>query len=104
MQIKRRCQLRLTFVPAVRSVKSSVVPAGTATFDKVIVEQEVLDLRTLAAPVEPENMHEAARLSKVAGAANATDERRAAPARAMKEGMISRSFQREVKMERKSEA
>lgn len=39
-------------------VRSRVVPAGTATFDRVIVEQDFLDLIADAAPFEPENVQE----------------------------------------------
>lgn len=90
-------RMTLTFVPELRPVKSSVVPDGTATFDKMMVEHEVLDLLAEAAPLEPENVHEAARFSSVAGAvtagagaANATEEKTASPARPMKERMVMR--------------
>jgi hypothetical protein len=89
--------MRLTFVPDLRPVKSSVVPDGTATLDRTMVEHEVLDLLAEAAPLEPENVHEAARFSSVAGAvtagagaANATEEKTASPARPMKERMVTR--------------
>jgi len=87
----------LTFVPELRPVKSSVVPEGTATFDKTMVEHEFLDLLAEAAPLEPENVHEVARFSSVAGAvtagagaASATEEKTASPARPMKEHMVTR--------------
>lgn len=67
-------------------VKSSVVPAGTATLDNTMVEHEVLDLLAKAAPFEPENVQEAARFSSEAGAgaASAADEKKASPARLTK--------------------
>ena len=43
----------LTVVPLFRPVRSRVVPAGTATEERTIVEQEVLDLMAEAAPLEP---------------------------------------------------
>lgn len=46
----------LTVVPLFSPVRSRVVPAGTATEDKTIVEQEVLDLMADAAPLEPEKV------------------------------------------------
>ena len=52
--------LRLTLVPLFSPVRSRVVPAGTATEDKVMVVHEALDLIAEAAPVEPEKVHVAA--------------------------------------------
>lgn len=96
---------RLTFVPDLRPVRSSVFPDGTATFDKTMVEHEVLDLLAEAAPLEPENVQEAARFSSVAGAviagagaASTVDEKKASPARPTKERMV-----REGNVRRKSE-
>jgi hypothetical protein len=43
----------------VSPVRSSVVPDGTATEDNTIVAHEALDLLAAAAPLEPENVHEA---------------------------------------------
>lgn len=53
----------LTVVPCFSPVRSRVVPAGTATEDRTMVEQEVLDFATAAAPVEPEKVQEEARSS-----------------------------------------
>lgn len=49
---------KITAVPSSRLVKSRVVPDGTATSDKTIVEQDFLDSLAEAAPLEPENVHE----------------------------------------------
>lgn len=92
-------------VPELRPVKSSVVPDGTATFDKTMVEHEVLDLLAEAAPFEPENVQEVARFSSLAGAvtagagaASTTDEKKASPARPIKERMITeRKYTKRVK-------
>lgn len=93
----------LTLVPELRPVRSSVVPDGTATFDNTMVEHEVLDLLAEAAPFEPENVQEVARFSSVAGAvtagagaASTVDERKASPARPMKERIVTeKKFKRE---------
>lgn len=37
-------------------MRSRVVPAGTATEERMMVEQEVLDLMAEAAPLEPEKV------------------------------------------------
>lgn len=49
----------LTLVPDFSPVRSRVVPAGTATLLRVMVEQEALFLMAWAAPVEPEKVQEA---------------------------------------------
>lgn len=56
-----------------------------------MVEQEVLDLLAEAAPAEPENVHEAARFSSLAGAvtagagaASTTDEKKGQSGKARK--------------------
>ena len=48
-----------------RSLRSKVVPDGTATLDKMIVEQEDCDLLAEAAPEEPEKVQEVALLAKL---------------------------------------
>jgi hypothetical protein len=53
-----------TVVPSARSLRSSVVPAGTATFDKTIVEQVFCAAIAEAAPVAPEKV-QLARFSRV---------------------------------------
>jgi len=45
-----------TVVPEFKPVKSRVVPEGTASADRMIVEQEVLDLLAEDAPPEPEKV------------------------------------------------
>ena len=45
-----------TFVPLFSPVRSRVVPAGTATEDKTMVEQDFLFLIAAAAPLEPEKV------------------------------------------------
>jgi hypothetical protein len=57
---------KITAVPSSRSVKSKVVPDGTATSDKTIVEQDFLDSLAEAAPLEPEKVHEASEASAAA--------------------------------------
>lgn len=49
----------LTVVPVFSPVRSRVVPAGTSTLLRVMVEQEVLLLMASAAPVLPEKVQEA---------------------------------------------
>ena len=49
----------LTVVPELRSVRSRVVPAGTATLCRVMVEQDFLFFMAFAAPLEPEKVQEA---------------------------------------------
>jgi hypothetical protein len=46
----------LTVVPLLSPVRSRVVPAGTATLFKVMVEQDFLFLMAFAAPLEPEKV------------------------------------------------
>jgi hypothetical protein len=52
-------------VPFFNPVRSRVVPAGTATEDKTMVEQEVFDLIAEAAPLAPEKVQVEARSSRV---------------------------------------
>lgn len=63
--------LNTTCVPFLSLVRSSVVPAGTTRLLRVIVEQEVFDLATAAAPEEPLKVQLSARSVSVAGAAKA---------------------------------
>ena len=49
----------LTVVPELSPVRSRVVPAGTATLFRVMVEQDFLLLMAFAAPLEPEKVREA---------------------------------------------
>jgi hypothetical protein len=78
----------LTVVPVFSPVRSRVVPAGTTTLLRVMVEQEVLLLMAAAAPVVPEKVQEARgvrrevprTLASAAGAALTA----AAPSRAIK--------------------
>lgn len=58
------CRDEHTCVPLVRSVRSSVTPEGTATLDKTMVEQDVLDLLAEDAPLEPEKVQVVALLSR----------------------------------------
>lgn len=46
-------------------LKSSVVPEGTATSDKIIVEHDCCDLLALEAPLEPEKVQLVALFSKL---------------------------------------
>lgn len=55
----------LTVVSSGRSLRSKVVPDGTATLDKIIVEQEDCDLLAEAAPEEPEKVQEVALFAKL---------------------------------------
>lgn len=55
-----------TCVPSLRSVKSRVVPDGTARAERMIVEHEVFDTLADEAPPEPEKVHVVARLSSCA--------------------------------------
>lgn len=52
-----------TDVPELRPVRSKVVPEGTARAERMIVEQEVLDLLAEEAPPDPENVQVVARLA-----------------------------------------
>jgi hypothetical protein len=54
----------LTVVPEFKPVRSRVTPEGTARADRMIVEQDVLDLLALEAPPEPEKVQVVARLLK----------------------------------------
>jgi hypothetical protein len=47
-----------TSVPELSPVKSRVVPEGTATLERTIVAQEVLDLLASAAPDDPEKVQD----------------------------------------------
>lgn len=53
----------LTVVPSFRSLRSSVTPEGTATFDSTIVAQDFCDLLAEDAPFEPEKVQVVARSS-----------------------------------------
>jgi hypothetical protein len=55
----------LTVVSSARLLRSRVVPDGTATSDRMMVEQEACDLLAEAAPEEPEKVQEVARLAKL---------------------------------------
>lgn len=55
----------------VKPVKSSVTPDGTATDDKTMVEQDVLDLLARDAPLEPEKVQVVALLSRLGAAVGA---------------------------------
>lgn len=61
----------LTLVPLVRPVRSNRVPEGTARADRTMVEQEVFDLLTEAAPPDPGNLQVVARLSRSGAAVGA---------------------------------
>lgn len=61
----------LTLVPELRPVRSNVVPEGTASADRMMVEQEVLDLLADEAPPEPEKVQVVARLSRSGAAVGA---------------------------------
>ena len=54
----------LTVVPEFKPVRSRVTPEGTARADRMMVEQDVLDLLALEAPPEPEKVQVVARLLK----------------------------------------
>jgi hypothetical protein len=73
-------------VPELRPVRSRITPEGTATEDKMIVEQDVLDLLADEAPPDPEKVQVVA-LFSISGpavgsgaAAGAARAREAAPA------------------------
>lgn len=53
----------LTVVPSFRSLRSSVTPEGTATFDNTIVAHDFCDLLAEDAPFEPEKVQVVARSS-----------------------------------------
>lgn len=55
---------KITLVPVLRPVKSRVVPAGTTTLSKMIVEQVVFEAIAVAAVLNVQP----ARLSRSAGA------------------------------------
>lgn len=61
----------LTVVPLVRPVKSNVVPDGTAKAERMMVEQEVLDLLADEAPADPEKVQVVARLARSGAAVGA---------------------------------
>ena len=52
-------------------MRSNVTPDGTATADKMMVEQEVLDLLAREAPDEPEKVQVVARLARSGAAVGA---------------------------------
>lgn len=58
-------------MPEFRPVRSSVTPEGTATEERMMVEQDVLDLLAEEAPLEPLKVHVVARLAR-SGAAVGT--------------------------------
>jgi hypothetical protein len=49
---------KIMCVPEVRPVRSKVVPDGTATLERTIVAQDVLDLLAREAPADLEKVHE----------------------------------------------
>jgi hypothetical protein len=53
-------------VPLLRSVRSRVLPEGTATLESTIVAHDVLLMEAKDAPEEPENMQVLARFSTFA--------------------------------------
>lgn len=57
------CLQLLTVVPSFRSLRSSVTPEGTATFDNTIVAHDFCDLLAEDAPFEPEKVQVVARSS-----------------------------------------
>lgn len=69
----------ITVVSSSRSLRSRVVPEGTATSERMIVEQDFCDLLALDAPLDPEKVQLVALLARlgasvIAGAASATGE------------------------------
>lgn len=69
----------VTVVSSSRSLRSRVVPEGTATSERMIVEHDFCDLLALDAPLEPEKVQLVALLARlgawvIAGAASATGE------------------------------
>ena len=52
-------------MPDVSPVKSSVVPEGTATFERTMVAHEALDLLAAEAPDDPEKVQDALRNHQV---------------------------------------
>lgn len=64
MNIMFACLQLLTVVPSFRSLRSSVTPEGTATFDSTIVAQDFCDLLAEDAPFAPEKVQVVARSSK----------------------------------------
>lgn len=61
--------LLLTVVSSGKSDKSSVVPDGTATLDKTIVEHDFCDLLAREAPLLPENVQLVALLTRAGSGA-----------------------------------
>jgi hypothetical protein len=55
----------LTVVSSERLLRSRVVPDGTATSDRMIVEQDFCDALAEAAPEEPEKVQDVALLAKL---------------------------------------
>jgi hypothetical protein len=56
----------LTVVPSFKPVRSRVVPEGTASADRMMVEHDVLDLLASEAPEEPEKVQVVALFSRSA--------------------------------------
>ena len=73
-------------MPSLRLVRSRVLPAGTATFERTIVAQNFLLAEAADAPLEPEKVQVVARLKRstaaVGSGAGAADARLATSARA----------------------
>lgn len=91
MNLRRQRQdteeLLLTVVSSSRSLRSRVVPEGTATFDRTMVEHDFWDLLALDAPEEPEKVQLVALLARLGAsviAGSATDAAMTFPARAAK--------------------
>lgn len=57
--------VRLTVVPSFRSLRSSVTPEGTATFESTMVAHDFCDLLAEDAPFEPEKVQVVARSSSL---------------------------------------
>ena len=76
-------------MPSLRLVRSRVLPAGTATFERTIVAQDFLLAEAADAPLEPEKVQVVARLERSAAAvgsgAGAADARLATSARTREE-------------------
>jgi hypothetical protein len=66
-----RCRGLLTVVSSGRSLRSSVTPEGTATSDKIMVEQSFCDTLADDAPSDPENVQLVALFSSDGGAVTA---------------------------------
>jgi Fe-S cluster assembly iron-binding protein IscA len=55
----------LTVVPSFKSLRSSVTPEGTATFESTMVAHDFCDLLADDAPLEPEKVQVVARSSSL---------------------------------------